>query len=282
MKNILFGLAILPSLVTGGEFILHAAFDTAEKGTALQHQAYQVKVLPVRPKAYMAVRAYPADKRSHLLKFNEFKANGGFSFTASDAREIIWRIEGYDKLTVRTNTRCAFRIFAGKDCDGRFALYSRVNKKRRAVGLQIQRDSWQTVDLKLGLNGPFKAGDVISSLSLANAGSGKRNWKIDKFAIWSGEAPVPAPPVNGRVTPAGNGNKITWSAPSADFPVSLYRIYRGSVPNFKISDKTMIGETSDCSFIDENPMRNTDYYKIITVNIAGKTSIPSSALQLEK
>ncbi|MBR4666533.1 MAG: hypothetical protein IKO93_21880, partial [Lentisphaeria bacterium] len=191
--------------------------------------------------------------------------------------------EGYGKISVRPDTCCAFRMFVPEKCDGRFMFSSReVNRKKFSIGLSPAKGIWQTVRMPLCRNGVFQKGDSFAWISLDNIGGSRRNWKVDKFAIWSGDAPVPFCPSSGTVSARGFDNKISWIAATGDFPISHYRVYRGSVANFKISENNLIGETQDCFYIDSQMMRNSDYYKIVAVNIAGKHSEPTPAIQRSK
>ena len=280
MKFIFFFLILSSMLVSGGDFILHAVFDSANPGTTRLHNEFQIRLPSLMPNVYTVVRAYPSGRKSHLLKFSPFTPNGGFSFLPANAKDIHWLFEGYGTITVQPDTCCAFQIFVPDNCDGRFMFSSReISRKKFTIGLSPGKETWQTIRMQLCRNGVFQKGDSFTWISLNNTGGNRRHWKIDKFALWSGEAPVPACPQGGTVSASGEDNKISWNASPGDFPISHYRVHRGSVANFEIAESNLLGKSRECFFIDSQVMRRNDFYKIVAVNIAGKHSKPTQAIQ---
>ncbi|MCA9733786.1 MAG: hypothetical protein H6696_04230 [Deferribacteres bacterium] len=70
---------------------------------------------------------------------------------------------------------------------------------------------------------------------------------------------------------------ITWAPPNVS-DLLMFRIYRGTDPSFQVNETTLIDSTSVGIYYDRNVnLGDTYYYKITSVDIGLKSSLPSVA-----
>ncbi len=70
---------------------------------------------------------------------------------------------------------------------------------------------------------------------------------------------------------------VHWHPDVVDPDVGYYEIYRSTTDGFVPGPAAKIGQTSDTAFVDSSPTSGlNNYYRIITVDIHGNLSIPSS------
>ncbi len=86
---------------------------------------------------------------------------------------------------------------------------------------------------------------------------------------------------------AGPAVKLTWDKNRTDPDVGLYEVHRSTTSGFTPSPSTKVGESTDTTFTDGSPVTNqTNYYRIVTLDIYGNRSTPSpqasAALQVTK
>jgi hypothetical protein len=76
---------------------------------------------------------------------------------------------------------------------------------------------------------------------------------------------------------AGPSVNVHWSRDNADPDVGYYEVHRSTESGFTPDETNSIGTTSDTMLVDDAPLtNNVNYYRIITVDIHGNRSTPSS------
>ena len=171
----------------------------------------------------------------------------------------------------------AFCLYT-KQNTGSYFLSLRNNTRKRGnkLKLTVTPGKWQVI--KQRIYGPnfFDAGDLVSSISIYNTGSMKRNWIIDNFVVWRGEDKTPPTVVsNVRIKKSEGHNILSWKPSDDNLFVSKYEIYRGTIPHFKPDKSSFVSETRKLSFQETPLMPHKYYYKIVAVDVVGNSSKPS-------
>ncbi|MHA1798840.1 MAG: hypothetical protein ACTSVY_10390, partial [Candidatus Helarchaeota archaeon] len=95
----------------------------------------------------------------------------------------------------------------------------------------------------------------------------------------------PATPDNFNLSPSDYSDTgyvyLNWTEPKEGITIQHYKIYRGSSPDFKISDMNLVGITKETKYTDFAYYEGTIYYKITSVSIWGKESAPTEALSVD-
>lgn len=88
---------------------------------------------------------------------------------------------------------------------------------------------------------------------------------------------APTAPTGVATTVAGSVVTVTWHASTDDVGVHGYAIHRGSTADFVSGADTLVGETTDLTFVDENRPAGTWYYRVVALDAAGNASDASDA-----
>ncbi|WP_194420385.1 DUF7594 domain-containing protein [Microbacterium abyssi] len=106
-------------------------------------------------------------------------------------------------------------------------------------------------------------------------------------ASQTAEAIVPdvtAPTTPTGVTAITGGDPeiaLTWTASDDDLEVTGYDVYRGSSPDFAVTDDAKIASVTATSYTDIGLTPGTWYYRIVALDATGNTSPPSEVASAE-
>ena len=154
-------------------------------------------------------------------------------------------------------------------------------KNKSAKFVHKLKPGWNCVKLTLHGPGKLDEGDLFYGISIRSDDKEVHAWQVDDLAVWRGvDTEKPAAVTGIEAKGAGDAVKISWKRSSDNLAVRSYRVYRGTVPNFKCTGESLIGETMALNFTDTSAMRNDYFYRVTAVDCADLESAPGKAVRM--
>lgn len=206
------------------------------------------------------------------------------TFEAGNGNETIFGID-FPDLKASSDLWMAFCLYIQPEEKNTFEVsgWNATKKVNRHRVFSVTPGKWNFIKINIYGPGYYEEGDIVRSLSISSQRDGAKSWVVDNITVWYGNNPKVPETVSGiKVETEEKTNKLTWAASDSNLFIAKYKIYRGTIPQFKADENNLIGETEKLTFADNSLMRNEYYYIIIAEDCSGKqseTSLPVKSQQ---